>query len=596
MIKLLKHLNWWAYILIVLIIGLVILQVYSDLELPTRLTRILENASIAEALRSNGYLTEELENQYRNAVINNGLEMLGFAAISLVSAITVVFLASKVASSFSYNLRRELYLHIQSFSISEIEKFSTASLITRTTNDITQIQMVVIMTLRMAIAAPTTAIIGIMKASNIQASSNLNMIVVISVVTLVILVVSIFLLVLPKFKKMQTLTDRLNLVTRENLTGIRVVRANNAQDYQEAKFDDVNSEVTKTHIFVNRTMNIMMPGMNLIMYGTSLSILWVGAYMVNENPLFLGSVFGFQQITMMIVMAFMQLIMIFIMVPRGLVSANRVKEVLAVLPSIANPEKIVEPDANTKGEIEFKNVCFSYPNSSENVLDNISFKAKQGDVVAIIGSTGSGKSSLINLLPRFFDATAGEILVDGVEVKDYDLKTLRDKIGFIAQKSLLFKGTVRSNLKYGKNDATEEEMLEALKQSLSYDFIMENDKGLDTPVAQGGSNFSGGQKQRLSIARALIKKPEILVFDDSFSALDFKTDKILRSTLEKLDYKPTRIIVAQRIGTIMDADLILVIEKGKIVGSGTHKELIKNCKVYQEIAYSQVAKEEIDNA
>ena len=311
MIKLLKHFNWWSYILIIFTVGLVILQVYSDLELPTRLTRILENASMAEGLRTAGYLTPELEANYRNAVINNGLEMLGFAAISLVSAITVVFLASKIASSFSYNLRRELYRHIQSFSISEIEKFSTASLITRTTNDITQIQMVVIMTLRMAIAAPTTAVIGIMKASDIQASSNLNMIVVIAVITLVILVVSIFLLVLPKFKKMQALADRLNLVTRENLTGIRVVRANSAQDYQEAKFDEVNNDVTKTHIFVNRTMNIMMPGMNLIMYGTSLSILWIGAYMVNENPLFLGSVFGFQQITMMIVMAFMQLIMIF---------------------------------------------------------------------------------------------------------------------------------------------------------------------------------------------------------------------------------------------------------------------------------------------
>ncbi len=596
MIKLLKHFNWWSYILIIFTVGLVILQVYSDLELPTRLTRILENASMAEGLRTAGYLTPELEANYRNAVINNGLEMLGFAAISLVSAITVVFLASKIASSFSYNLRRELYRHIQSFSISEIEKFSTASLITRTTNDITQIQMVVIMTLRMAIAAPTTAVIGIMKASDIQASSNLNMIVVIAVITLVILVVSIFLLVLPKFKKMQALADRLNLVTRENLTGIRVVRANSAQDYQEAKFDEVNNDVTKTHIFVNRTMNIMMPGMNLIMYGTSLSILWIGAYMVNENPLFLGSVFGFQQITMMIVMAFMQLIMIFIMVPRGLVSANRVKEVLTVAPSIANPEVPVEPALDIKGEIEFKHVCFSYPNSNENVLDDISFKAKQGDVVAIIGSTGSGKSSLINLLPRFFDAIAGEILIDGVEVKNYDLKTLRDKIGFIAQKSLLFKGTIRSNLKYGKSDATEEEMLEALKQSLSYDFIMENEKGLDTPVAQGGTNFSGGQRQRLSIARALIKKPEILVFDDSFSALDFKTDKVLRTTLAKLDYRPTRIIVAQRIGTIMDADLILVLEKGKIVGSGTHKELIKNCKVYQEIAYSQVAKEEIDNA
>nr|MDE7106447.1 ABC transporter ATP-binding protein/permease [Anaeroplasmataceae bacterium] len=408
--------------------------------------------------------------------------------------------------------------------------------------------------------------------------------------------VSIFLIVLPKFKKIQELTDRLNLVTRENLTGIRVVRANCAQEYQENKFDEVNRTVSKTHIFVNRMLNLMNPGMMLIMNGTSLAILWVGAYIINEKPEFLGSVFGFQQITMMIVIAFMQLIMIFIMVPRGLVSARRVREVLDVKPSLSNPVTPILPQEDVKGVIEYQDVSFSYPNSNESVLDHISFQVNQGDTVAIIGSTGSGKTSLINLLPRFFDVTEGKVLIDGVDVKDYDMAVLRDKIAFIAQKALLFKGTVRSNLYYGKESATEEEMKEALRLAMADDFVLNHPDGLDQGVAQGGSNFSGGQKQRLSIARALIKKPEIIVFDDSFSALDFKTDKALRDNLKKLGYSPTKIIVAQRIGTIMDADLILVLEKGKIVGAGTHKELIQSCEVYQEIAYSQLSKEEIDNA
>ncbi|MDE7264489.1 MAG: ABC transporter ATP-binding protein/permease [Anaeroplasmataceae bacterium] len=595
MTKLLKYMDKWAYILIFFVLGLVILQVYSDLELPTRLTNILTNASLAEAASANHLLTDELKKTYTDAILKNGLEMFGFALVSLVSSILVCFLASRIASKFSYNIRKQVYQHIQKFSISEIDKFSTASLITRTTNDITQVQMVVIMTLRMAISAPTMAILGIIKAGRIEASAQLTTIVIIAVVALAVLVISLFLIVLPKFKKIQELTDRLNLVTRENLTGIRVVRANGAQEYQEKKFNDVNISVSKTNIFVNRVLNLMMPGMTIIMNGTSLAILWVGAYLIDENPLFLGSVFGFQQITMMIVMAFMQLIMIFIMVPRGLVSAKRVREILDVVPSISDPV-VAKQTSNVRGEIVYEDVCFSYPNSKENVLDHISFTAKEGDTIAIIGSTGSGKTSLIHLLPRFFDTTAGRVLVDGVDVKEYNLEELREKIGFIAQKALLFKGTVRSNLCYGKEDATEEDMLEALRLAMADDFVLKHPEGLDQGVAQGGTNFSGGQKQRLSIARALIKKPEILVFDDSFSALDFKTDKILRDHLKELDYNPTKIIVAQRIGTIMDADLILVLEKGKIVGAGTHKELIQSCKVYQEIAYSQVAKEEIDHA
>lgn len=596
MIKLLKYLDKMAYFLIVLVMGLVVLQVYCDLELPTRLINILNDASAAEAMLNNNALTAEMEASLRDDILKNALWMFGYAGVSLVSMVIVGFLASRIAASFSFNLRKAIYQHIESFSLSEMDHFSTASLITRTTNDITQVQMVVIMTLRMAIAAPTTAIIGIIKAVDIKNAGNLSWIVVISVIALVLLVVSIFLVVLPKFKLIQIYTDRLNLTTRENLTGIRVVRANNAQSYQEGKFNAVNQDVTKNNIFVNRTMNLMMPGMNIIMQGTSLAILWMGAYIINENPTFLGSVFGFQQITMMIVMAFMQLIMIFIMAPRGLVSARRILEVLEITPSIANPLVPVTPEEETKGKIVYHHVCFSYPNSNENVLDDINFEAHRGDTIAIIGSTGSGKTSLINLLPRFFDPTSGEVQIDDVKIQDYDLKVLRSKIAFISQKALLFKGSIRSNLAYGKNDATEEEMIEALKASLSYDFVMQDPMGLDAMVAQGGANFSGGQKQRLSIARALIKKPEIIVFDDSFSALDFKTDQLLRQNLANLSYQPTKVIVAQRIGTIMDAHLILVLEKGKVVGSGTHEELIKNCAVYQEIAYSQLSKEEIENA
>ena len=596
MIKLLKYLDKAAWLMIVFIVGLVILQVYSDLELPGRLTNIITYASTSNALEVQGILTPEMKQEFTDRIINNALQMLGFAVLSMTASIIVGFLAARVAASYSYSLRKAIYRHIQDFSMIEIDRFSTASLITRTTNDITQIQMVVVMVLRMAISAPATAIMGILKASKIQGSSQLSLIVVFAVVALVVLVTTIFLLVMPKFKSIQGFTDKLNLVTRENLTGIRVVRAYGAMEYQEEKFDNVNRPLTKTNVFVNRMMNLMTPGMNIIMHGTSLSILWVGAYWVNENPLNLGNVFGFQQITMFIVMAFMQLIMIFIMVPRGLVSARRVNEVLQVQPSIWNAQVTKLPEESVRGEIEYQNVGFAYEHYDEKVLEDISFKATKGQTVAVIGSTGSGKTTLAHLLLRFFDVSDGRILLDGVDIKDYDLTVLRGKIGLIAQKSLLFKGTIRSNLSFGKEDATDEEMIEALKMAQAYDFVMKDPKGLDAPVSQGGNNFSGGQKQRLSIARALIKKPEILVFDDSFSALDFKTDKMLREGLQTLDYQPTKLIVAQRIGTIMDADLIVVLEKGRIAGLGTHEELLRSCAVYQEIAYSQFSKEELENA
>ncbi len=596
MIKLLKYLDKAAWLMIVFIVGLVILQVYSDLELPGRLTNIITYASTSNALEVQGILTPEMKQEFTDRIINNALQMLGFAVLSMTASIIVGFLAARVAASYSYSLRKAIYRHIQDFSMIEIDRFSTASLITRTTNDITQIQMVVVMVLRMAISAPATAIMGILKASKIQGSSQLSLIVVFAVIALVVLVTTIFLLVMPKFKSIQGFTDKLNLVTRENLTGIRVVRAYGAMEYQEEKFDNVNRPLTKTNVFVNRMMNLMTPGMNIIMHGTSLSILWVGAYWVNENPLNLGNVFGFQQITMFIVMAFMQLIMIFIMVPRGLVSARRVNEVLQVQPSIWNAQVTKLPEESVRGEIEYQNVGFAYEHSDEKVLEDISFKATKGQTIAVIGSTGSGKTTLAHLLLRFFDVSDGRILLDGVDIKDYDLTVLRGKIGLIAQKSLLFKGTIRSNLSFGKEDATDEEMIEALKMAQAYDFVMKDPKGLDAPVSQGGNNFSGGQKQRLSIARALIKKPEILVFDDSFSALDFKTDKMLREGLQTLDYQPTKLIVAQRIGTIMDADLIVVLEKGRIAGLGTHEELLRSCAVYQEIAYSQFSKEELENA
>lgn len=592
MLKLLKYAKAQTWIMVVAILALVILQVYSDLQLPGLLTKIINNASYAEYYNSIGD-PNSLIPTLQDEILNCGLQMLGYVCISLVSLITVCFLASRIAADFSCILREKIYKHIQSFSIAEIDKFSTSSLITRTTNDITQVQTVLVMVLRLAFSAPITAIYGIIKATEIQSNATLSSIIIFAVVALCLLVITLFIIVLPRFKRIQSLTDRLNGVTRENLTGIRVIRAYAATDYQEEKFAQVNQNVTSNNIFVNRAMSIMNPGMMLIMNGTSLAIVWVGAFLINEGTIEIGSVFGFQQITMQIVMAFLQLIMIFIMVPRGLVSAKRVNEVLEMDPSIIN--RSTNEEEIKINDIEFKNVSFQYDGGETPVIDNISFKINKGQTLAIIGSTGSGKTTIVNLMNRLFDPTSGEVLINGINARDVNLEKLRDRIGYVSQKSILFKGTIKTNLLLGSDNATKEEMYEALKVAQAYDFVSNLDNKLDSVVSQGGTNFSGGQKQRLSIARAVIKKPDVFIFDDSFSALDFRTDKELRKSLNELEYNPIRVIVAQRVGTIMDADLILVLNDGKIAGIGKHNELIKSSEVYQEIVYSQISKEEADH-
>lgn len=589
MIKLLKYIKGKYWVYIGLIVIFVTAQVFCDLAMPDYLKQIMTEAS--NTLMPG--VTDALKNEaIRNIWINGGI-MLGICVASLVCVIIVAYLASKVAAEFSYQLRHQMYKKVEEFSMSEIDKFSTSSLLTRTTNDITQVQMVTVMVLRMALAAPVFSIYGIVKAVSIQGAAELSNIVIFSIVALVLLVVVVFLIVLPKFNKIQALTDRLNLVARENLTGLRVVRANNAQELEENKFNEANTNITKNNIFVNRTLSLFQPGISMLLNFTSLAILWIGASLTFDNPSLLPSVFTFQQYTMMIVMGFMSLTMIMIMIPRGVVSARRINEVL-------NTEVIIKDHTETKqntdvkGSIEFKNVTFSYNDGEEPVLDNISFSISGGQTLAIIGGTGSGKSTLINLIPRFFDVNSGEVLVDGINVKDYSQSDLRDRIGFVPQKANLFKGTIRSNLAFGKDNPTDEEIKEALDIASSSEFV---DKiGYDASVSQGGTNFSGGQKQRLCIARAIIKKPEILVFDDSFSALDLKTDKAIREALKAHTKDTTNVIVAQRISTIMSADKIIVLDDGKIVGYGTHKELLQSCEVYQEIANSQMSKEELENA
>ncbi len=633
MIKLLKNMRWYYWLMAILAILFVCLQVFSDLELPSKLSSIITISSNIEGINgliesknpafgvvisqmvANGdtkfqplldhYMVYGFENidSVMNGVINvskteiwnNGLQMLGLAAIAVTSSIIVGYIAARIAAGFSHDLRKKIYRKVQNFSLHEIDGFSTSSLITRSTNDVTQVQMVVVLFLRMAVSAPIMAIRGIILATETSRSSGLENIIIFSVIALVILVAVLFIIVLPKFKKIQKLTDKLNMVTRENLTGLRVVRAYGAQNIEHQKFEEVNNQVSKTNIFVNRMMSIMYPGMMIIMNMTSLAILWAGAYVIDKTPTSetLASVFQFQQYTMMIVMAFMQLTMISIMIPRGSVSGKRIQEVLESKTLINNPDS---PQNAFGGEIEFKNVDFSYEGSSESVLSDINFKVLKGETLAIIGSTGCGKSTLVNLIPRFFDTTKGEILINGINVRDYDQNILHDKIGYIPQKALLFSGTIESNLRYGKNDASNEEIEEALEISQSKEFVSKLEDGINHPISQGGTNVSGGQKQRISIARAIIKKPEILIFDDSFSALDFKTDKALRATLNTKIKNCTKIIVAQRIGTIIDADKIIVLEQGKIVGMGKHLELLKNCEVYKEIAYSQLSKEELENA
>ncbi len=573
MLKLLKYLRFKDWITIIFILGFVVGQVMLDLELPDYM----------------GGIVNLIQNQATiNEILIQGLKMLGIVAGSVGCTIIVTYLASKVACGFSKRVRKIFFSKVNSFSMEEMEKFSTASLITRTTNDITQVQQTLTMFLRMALSAPTMAIGAILKI--VGKSGTLSWITALAIVLLLIVLITIFSFVSPKFKKMQKLTDKINGVTRENLTGIKVVRAYNAEKLQEEKFDNVNTSLTKTNLFIDKMFSLMFPSMQLIMNGLSLAIIWVGGYLISDGALDLANLTIFTQYAMQVLISFLLLSMLFIIIPRGIVSGNRIYEILKTKNKIINGNA-----SNDKidGALEFKNVSFKYPDSDDYVLKNINFEVKKGETVAFIGSTGSGKSTLINLVPRFYDVSEGEVMISGTDVREYDLKSLYEKLGYVPQKSFLFSGTVRDNIKYGKEDATDEEVLGALKTAQALNFVEKLENGLDYQISQGGKNVSGGQRQRLAIARAIIKKPEIFIFDDSFSALDYKTDRALRKALKKETKKSTCLIVAQRIGTIMDADKIIVLDKGEMVGMGTHKELMQNCKIYQEIAYSQLSKEEL---
>lgn len=575
MIKLFKRFKPLDWVLFIVLVGFVIGQVYFDLELPSYTSKIVNEIYNPEATT--------------NSILMIGLQMLLLALGSMGCTIVVGFIAAILSSGLSSNLRHAVFSKVESFSFEEIGKFSTPSLITRSTNDIQQVQQAVMMILRMAISAPITAVWAIMKIN--ASSGELTIATAVAIVLLITALIAIFLVVLPKFKIAQKLTDKLNGVTRENLTGLRVVKAYNAEKYQEEKFSDVNKKVTKTNLFINRIMGLVNPLMMLVMNGITLTIYWLGAYLINQGNLDMGTMSSFSMLAMQVLMSFMMLTMLFIMVPRASVSANRINQILDTKLTIVDPE--VEEVTITEGEVEFSHVSFKYPDASSYVLEDINFKVEKGQTVAFIGSTGSGKSTLINLVPRFYDASEGEILIDGVNVKNLKQKTLRKKIGYVPQKGVLFSGTVNENIAYGDSTISKEKIVEACKVASADRFINEMEQGYESHISQGGKNVSGGQKQRLSIARAVAIDPEIYIFDDSFSALDYKTDKEVRSALKEYTKDATSLIVAQRIGTIKNADLIIVLDKGKMVGKGTHEDLLRNCSVYREIALSQLSKEEL---
>lgn len=582
MFKLFRYLKWIDYLYVFLILGLVVLQVWLDLELPNYMANIIK------------YLQEpEMANRVNKILINGGY-MLACAVGSLLSAVIVNFFVAKISARLSASLRFALYGKVESFSLTELNKFSTASLITRTTNDINNIQMLIAMGTQSLIKAPIMAVWAIVTI--VGKSWQWSVVTAGAVVALIIITLIVFFFAVPKFKKIQTLTDNLNRVTRENLTGIRVIRASNAEEYQNDKFDECNLALTKNNLFANRVMAIMNPGMTLIMTSLTLAIYWIGAYIV-KDAVDIANMMVFTSYAMQVVMAFMLLIIIFILLPRSLVSARRINEVLFTHNSIISgnfkDEKFYDEAEGSEDYVVFKNVSFKYADANEYVLNNISFSVKKGETVAFIGSTGSGKSTLINLIPRLYDATEGEVLIDGVNVKDYDSKTLNKKIGYTPQRGVLFSGTVKSNIDFGDNNADEETVRNSLKIAQASNFVSRMEGGIEARIAQGGTNVSGGQKQRLSIARAIARKPDIFIFDDSFSALDFKTDRKLRTALKKHTAGTTQFIVAQRIGTIKDADKIIVLDSGNMVGIGTHEELLKNCPIYKEIALSQLSLEEL---
>ena len=584
MLKLLKKFTKTEVALSFAALFFIILQVWMDLTMPDYMSQITtlvqtEGSAMGEILAAGGM-------------------MLACALGSFAAAACTVVCVAKIAANSSAHLRELLFHKVQSFTMGEIGQFSTASLITRSTNDVMQVQMFVVMGLQVLLKAPITAVWAIGKI--MRKSWQWTFSTGIAVVLLLLIVGVCIAIAMPKFKQLQVLTDDINRITRENLTGLNVIRAYNAEDYQEKKFEDANERLTKTQLFASRTMAFLMPGIQLVMNGLTLAVYWIGAYLIDgasltdKLPIF-SDMIVFSQYAMQVVMSFMMLVIILVILPRASVAARRINEVLDT-PSSLKDGTFTGKDCDVRGEVEFKHVCFRYPDADSDVLHDISFTAHKGETVALIGSTGCGKSTVINLIPRFYDATEGQILVDGVDVRDYDQKALRNKIGYVSQKATLFAGTVRSNVAFGDNGRAEfpdEDVVDAVYTAQANEFVEKMMDTYDGFIAQGGSNLSGGQKQRLSIARAVCRHPEIFIFDDSFSALDYKTDRVLRQALRKECGDATKIIVAQRIGTIRDADRIIVLHDGKIAGMGAHDQLMKNCEIYQQIALSQLSKEEL---
>lgn len=582
--KIIRYLKPKEWIQVAVSLIFIVAQVWLDLKLPDYMSQIT-------------MLVQTPGSAMKDIWIQGGYMLLCTLG-SVIAAVVVGFFAARLAASFGQRLRSMLFSKVNSFSMEEINHFSTASLITRSTNDITQVQMIITMGLQLIFKAPIMAVWAVTKIAGKGFEWSLLTGGAVLVLLVALLLLMIF--VMPKFRKMQTLTDDLNGITRENLTGLRVIRAYNAEVHQEAKFEKVNSELTNTHLFTSRALSLMMPVMSTVMSGLSLGIYWVGAYLINgagvmDKLIIFSNMIVFSSYAMQVIMSFMMLAMLFIVLPRASVSAKRINEVLDKEPSLLDGTER-EGVQGLKGHVEFKNVSFKYPDAADYVLRDISFTVQEGETIAFIGSTGSGKSTLINLVPRFFDVTDGEVLVNGVNVKNYMGEALNNKIGYVPQKAILFRGTVRSNVDFGESDrseATIDEVKKAISVAQGTNFVEAMNSQYDGEIAQGAKNISGGQKQRLAIARAVCRKPEIYIFDDSFSALDFKTDRVLRSALKKETASVTSMIVAQRIGTIMDADQIIVLDKGRMVGKGTHSELLSECEVYREIAMSQFSEEEL---
>lgn len=573
--QILKYLK--PYIIQILVLTVfVVIQVQTDLALPRYLSDIINEGIIL---------------QDNDAILSIGLEMLGVTLIGVIASVIVGYFAARVSTGVSKSVREEIYGKVLGFSAKEMNKFSTASLLTRSTNDVQQIQMVIYLFLRMVISAPIMGISAVINA--FQLAPDLSWLIATAVGVVFTIIIAVMVFAVPKFKILQKYIDKLNRVSRENLTGLRVIRAFNTQKYELKKFDNVNKELVRLNLFINRLMVFLQPILFLIFNFLNIGIIWFGAKLLDTRMLEMGDMFAFVQYASQVIMSFLMLTMIIIFLSRSMVSIQRIGEILKTKNSIKesnNPKKF---NKQSEGKIEYRNVSFAYPDSEEPVIKNISFTANPGETTAFIGSTGSGKSTVINLLPRFYDVTEGEILIDGINIKDVSLRDLRDRIGYVPQKGYLFSGTIKSNLFFGKEDATEEELKEASEIAQAYDFISEYKKGFDNPITQGGTNVSGGQKQRLSIARALVKNPSIYIFDDSFSALDMKTERNLRKALSKKTKDSTVLIVTQKIGTVMNADKIVVLDEGKIVGVGRHEELLEECEVYREIALSQLSKEEL---